>query len=186
MRRGADGAVDAAGAAIERGAGVHELLMAAAEQWSDWAGGSSGALWSAALMAVAAALGNRDSYGATDLVSSAVAGRDAMAVLGDARPGDKTVLDAVYPFVAALQTEVDEGRPVAQALQAAAGVATRAAADTAPLRPRKGRARPLAEPERRHPGPRRRLFCADRHGAGRQSRRLGEGPSGPAAVPGDS
>ena len=186
MRRGADGAVDAAGAAIERGAGVHELLMAAAEQWSDWAGGSSGALWSAALMAVAAALGNRDSYGATDLVRSAVAGRDAMAVLGDAKPGDKTVLDAVYPFVAALQTEVDEGRPVAQALQAAAGVATRAAADTAPLRPRKGRARPLAERSVGTPDPGAVSFAlivtalADKAGA------WAKGPSGPAAVPGGS
>ena len=186
MRRGADGAVDAAGAAIERGAGVHELLMAAAEQWSDSAGGSSGALWSAALMAVAGALGNRDSYGATDLVSSAVAGRDAMAVLGGAKPGDKTVLDAVYPFVAALQTEVDEGRPVAQALQAAAGVATRAAAGTAPLRPRKGRARPLAERSVGTPDPGAVSFAlivtalADKAGA------WTEGPGGPAAVPGDS
>ena len=186
MRRGADGAIDAAGVAIERGAGVHELLMAAAEQWSDWAGGSSGALWSAALMAVAAALGNRDSYGATDLVSSAVAGRDAMAVLGGAKPGDKTVLDAVYPFVAALQTEVDEGRPVAQALQAAARVATRAAADTAPLRPRKGRARPLAERSVGTPDPGAVSFAlivtalADKAGA------WAKGPGGPAAVPGDS
>jgi D-erythrulose 4-kinase len=131
-------------------------------------------------------LGNRDSYGAADLVRSVVAGRDAMAVLGDAKPGDKTVLDAVYPFVAALQTEVDEGRPVAQALQAAAGVATRAAADTAPLRPRKGRARPLAERSVGTPDPGAVSFAlivtalADKAGA------WAKGPSGPAAVPGGS
>ena len=127
--------------------------MAAAEQWSDRAGGSSGALWSAALMAMAARLGNRDSYDSSDLVGSAVAARDAMAELGNATPGDKTVLDAVYPFVEVLQTEIDRGRPVAEALRAAADVSTRAAADTAPLRPRKGRARPLAERSVGHPDP---------------------------------
>jgi D-erythrulose 4-kinase len=153
MCRGADGAVEAARAALESGAGVHELLMAAGEQWSDRAGGSSGALWSAALMAVAARLGNRNCYDASDLVASAAAARDAMAELGGAAPGDKTVLDAVYPFVEALQTEIDQGRSLGESLRAAAAASTRAAAGTAPMRPRKGRARPLAERSVGHPDP---------------------------------
>ncbi|HXW78176.1 MAG TPA: DAK2 domain-containing protein, partial [Acidimicrobiales bacterium] len=148
-----DGAVEAAGAALESGAGAHELLMAAAEQWSDRAGGSSGALWSAALMAMGASLGNRGSYDASDLVASAVSARDAMAELGNAAPGDKTVLDAVYPFVEVLQTEIDKGRPAGESLRAAAEASTRAAAGTAPMRPRKGRARPLAERSVGHPDP---------------------------------
>ncbi len=59
MRRGADGAAEAARAAVGRGAGVHELLMAAGDEWSERAGGTSGALWSAALMALAARLPSR-------------------------------------------------------------------------------------------------------------------------------
>ena len=62
MRRGADGAVEAAGAAVGRGAGVQEVLMAAGDEWSERAGGTSGALWSAALMAMASSLGGRGPY----------------------------------------------------------------------------------------------------------------------------
>ena len=56
MCRGADGAAEAAAAAVRRGAGVREVLMAAGEEWSERAGGTSGALWSAALMALASSL----------------------------------------------------------------------------------------------------------------------------------
>ena len=145
MCRGADGALEVAVAAIDRGAGVHELLMDAGDQWSERAGGTSGALWSAALMAVAASLGNRASYGAADVLTAAVAARDAMVALGDAEPGDKTVLDALDPFIEALRTQLAHGVALADALRTSAITATRAAAGTASLRPRKGRARPLAD-----------------------------------------
>jgi dihydroxyacetone kinase len=145
MCRGADGALEIARAKVDRHAGVRELLAAASEEWSDRAGGASGALWSAALLAMASSLGNRDSYGAQDLVNAAVAGRDAMVTLGQAEQGDKTMVDAVFPFVAALADDVGRDTGLVGALRAAAAAATRAAAATAPLRPRKGRARPLAD-----------------------------------------
>jgi dihydroxyacetone kinase len=145
MCRGADGAVEGASAALDRGAGVHELLMVAGDQWSEQAGGTSGALWSAALMAAASSLGNRESYDREDMVKAAVAARNAVVALGNAEPGDKTVVDALYPFVETLRTRISLGSSVIQALRTAAEAATRAAAETAPLRPRKGRARPLAD-----------------------------------------
>jgi dihydroxyacetone kinase len=145
MCRGADGAVEVAHAKLERGAGVRELLAAASEEWSDRAGGASGALWSAGLLAMASSLGNRDTYDADDLVKAAAAARDAMAALGQAVEGDKTVLDAVIPFVASLEEQVTAGEGIAKAVRKAAAAATQAAAGTAPLRPRRGRARPLAD-----------------------------------------
>jgi D-erythrulose 4-kinase len=145
MCRGADGALEIARAKLDRHAGVRELLAAASEEWSDRAGGASGALWSAALLAIASSLGNRDSYTAGDLVNAAVAARDAMVALGQAEQGDKTMVDAVFPFVAALEDEVGRDTALGAALRTAAAAATRAAAATAPLRPRKGRARPLAD-----------------------------------------
>jgi D-erythrulose 4-kinase len=145
MCRGADGALEIARAKLDRHAGVRELLAAASEEWSDRAGGASGALWSAALLGMASSLGNRDSYGADDLVDAAVAARDAMVALGQAEQGDKTIVDAVFPFVAALADEVGRGTDLEAALRMAAAAATQAAAATAPLRPRKGRARPLAD-----------------------------------------
>ena len=74
MCRGADGAVEVARAKLERGAGVHELLAATSEEWSDRAGGASGALWSAGLLAMASSLGNQDRYDAEDLVKAAASG----------------------------------------------------------------------------------------------------------------
>jgi dihydroxyacetone kinase len=145
MCRGADGAAEAARAALGRGVGVYDLLMAAGDQWSERAGGTSGALWSAALMAVASSLRSRESYSAPDLVEAVVAGRDAMFALGKAEPGDKTVVDALSPFVEVLSVEIARGRAVAPALRTSAEAATTAAAATAGLRPRKGRARPLAD-----------------------------------------
>ena len=142
MCRGAKGALEAAQAALGRAAGVHEVLMTAGEQWSERAGGTSGALWSAALMAAAASLGNREAYDKDDMVRAAKAVRDAVVALGGAQPGDKTMVDALFPFVETLGTEVNLGRSAVEAWRAAAEVSARAAADTAPLRPRKGRARP--------------------------------------------
>ena len=105
MRRGADGAVEVARAKLERGQGCASYCWLTSEEWSDRAGGASGALWSAGLLAMASSLGNQESYGAEDLVKAAVAARDAMASLGQAEQGDKTVLDAVFPFVASLEEQ---------------------------------------------------------------------------------
>ncbi len=96
-------------------------------------------------MAMASSLGNRDAYDGGDLVEATQAARGAVVELGQARPGDKTVLDALDPFVAALKSQVEQKVPIVDALGVAAAAATRAAAGTAPLRPRKGRRRPLAD-----------------------------------------
>jgi D-erythrulose 4-kinase len=55
------------------------------------------------------------------------------------------MLDALLPFVEELERRVADGEPWQQAWRAAADVATEAARATADLRPKVGRARPLAE-----------------------------------------
>ncbi len=173
MRRGADGAAEAARAAVGRGAGVHELLMAAGDEWSERAGGTSGALWSAALMALAARLPSRGSYDAADLVGAVTAARDAMVALGQAELGDKTIVDALSPFVEVLGLELAQERPLAAALATAAGAASSAAAATAGLRPRKGPAPAPGRQERGHAGPGRDVLRPHRDGTGGSGRRLG-------------
>ncbi len=174
MRRGAEGAVKVAQARLEHRPGVRELLAAISEEWSDRAGGASGALWSAGLLAIASSLGNRDTYGPKDLVNAAVAARDAMAALGQAEPGDKTILDAFFPYVATLEEQLGHNSGMAEALRAAATRATQAATSTAPLRPRKGRARPVGRPERRGAGSWRRLFRPGCDGHCRPGRFVGQ------------
>ena len=145
MCRGADAAAEAARDALSDGAGVDWLVITAGEKWSERVGGTSGALWGAALTAMGSSLGNRETYTAGDLLTAMAAGRDAIVALGHASPGDKTMLDALVPLVQAFGEGTSRGLSLPRALQTAAEAATRAAQATAPLRPRKGRARPLAD-----------------------------------------
>jgi dihydroxyacetone kinase len=69
----------------------------------------------------------------------------ALVDLGGASPGDKTMLDAWLPFVETMESEVAAGRSWREAWPVAAETAQQAAEATADLRPKVGRARPLAE-----------------------------------------
>jgi len=72
---------------------------------------------------------------------------------GKAELGDKTMVDALLPFAETLGREVDGGARLGEAWAAAAAVASDAAAATADLLPRMGRARPHAEKSLGTPDP---------------------------------
>ena len=153
MRRGVDAAVHAADRAVRSGAGVDGVLVAAGEAWAEKAGGTSGALWGAGLCASGRSLGNRESYGQADTPGVAEAFSAAITELGKAEVGDKTMVDALVPYVAAVASASQAAASVADTLTSAAAVAVAAAAGTAALSPRRGRARPLAERSLGHPDP---------------------------------
>ncbi len=153
MRRGVDAAVAAAEQSHAAGAGLEELLAAAGEQWAERAGGTSGALWGAAVTAVGRALGSKDSYTPADAAAAVDALRDAIITLGKAEAGDKTMVDALLPFADVFSRAIDDGDGVARSLRTAADAAAQAAEATASLSPKKGRARPLAEKSLGHPDP---------------------------------
>lgn len=146
MVKGVTAAVDAAVDARSAGAGVASVLGAAGDAWAAKAGGTSGVLWGAALNAVGRRLGdNAEAVTPRDVADAVQAGLTALQTLGKAEVGDKTMLDALVPFIDELQARVAEGESLPAAWSAAARVSKRAADDTARLRPRIGRARPLAE-----------------------------------------
>lgn len=146
MVKGVTAAVAAARPLADGGAGAATLLRAAGRAWQDKAGGTSGALWGAALDAIGHRLGDeRDEIRAADAAAAVRAGLDAIQSLGNAQPGDKTMVDALVPFVDALDAGIAAGLPLSAAWRDAAAVAHQAAQDTAPLTPKLGRARPLAE-----------------------------------------
>lgn len=146
MVRGITAAVDAARGAAEAGQGVASLLRVAGDAWAAKAGGTSGALWGAALSAFGARLGDDAvETSPTDVVAAATEAREAIQRLGRAHVGDKTMLDALEPFIVELGRQLDAGGALADAWEHAADVATEAASSTAGMRPRVGRARPLAD-----------------------------------------
>ncbi|KQO62314.1 dihydroxyacetone kinase family protein [Curtobacterium sp. Leaf261] len=127
-------------------AGVAFVLGRAGDAWAEYAGGTSGVLWGAALESFGRSLGDsRDEYTAADVADAATAFADAIQHLGGAGRGDKTLLDALLPFVDELHQRVGAGEGLPSAWKAAAEVATREAEATRELRPKVGRARPLAE-----------------------------------------
>lgn len=127
-----------------------DLLAGAGDAWSEKAGGTSGALWGAMLTALGAHV-DEGAWDAATLGTAASAAAAAVRELGKAAVGDKTMVDAIAPFVDAVLANADQSIP--QALTAAAAAATTAAAATAELAPKLGRARPLAERSIGHPDP---------------------------------
>jgi dihydroxyacetone kinase len=146
MVKGFTAAVDAARVAAANQGGAASLLRAAGDAWAAKAGGTSGALWGAALVAVGERLGDTvDEITAVDVSDAMRTGFAAIQRLGKAELGDKTMLDSLAPFVETLEASIANGADLPAAWRQAAEAATVAAEATAALRPRIGRARPLAE-----------------------------------------
>ena len=140
------GAASRAVDALGQEAGVAFVLGRAGDAWAEFAGGTSGVLWGAALEAFGRSLrDDRETIEATDVVEAAQAFADSIVHLGGASRGDKTMLDALLPFVDELRSSVASGRSLTDAWQAAAVVAVSEGEATADLKPKVGRARPLAE-----------------------------------------
>ncbi|WP_062111555.1 dihydroxyacetone kinase family protein [Aureimonas sp. AU40] len=151
MRRGSASAAEGGRKALEAGAGAGSLLAHAGDRWADTAGGTSGAIWGLFLRAFGTALGDGEAPDAPRVAAGAKAGLEAVTTLGRARPGDKTLVDALAPFAQTLEREVATGRDLRSAWATAAEAATVAAEATKDLTPRLGRARPLAAKSLGHP-----------------------------------
>ncbi|KUL64962.1 dihydroxyacetone kinase [Streptomyces violaceusniger] len=145
MCKGVDAALAAAEKAHADRLAPAAVLAAAGDAWAAEAGGTSGALWGVALRAIGAALPADRAPGREELASAATAALTAVTSLGGAEVGDKTLVDALAPFATAFATRLRTEDPVAEAYASAVALARTAAEDTAGLRPRLGRARPLAD-----------------------------------------
>jgi len=141
MQRGSHAALAAGSIAYAAGAGAETVLRHAADAWADRAGGTSGALWGVILTAVAANLGDVGTPDAADVAAGVADGSRGVTDYGKAEVGDKTLVDALVPFSTELNRAVGEGASLAESWTIAADAATRAAAATADLLPRMGRAR---------------------------------------------
>jgi len=145
MVRGAENGLEAARELVAQGAGAQTVLAGAGSQWSERAGGTSGALWGAVLAAAGSALGDSDPVDAEAQARAARHALDVLVRVGGAQPGDKTMVDAFVPAVETLEGEIRGGTAIAEAWSRAAEAAEEGAKATAPMRPRIGRARPLAD-----------------------------------------
>ncbi|WOQ16662.1 dihydroxyacetone kinase family protein [Raineyella sp. W15-4] len=141
MVLGSTAAARAGRAALGEAAGARTVLSRAGAAWAEGAGGTSGALWGAALGTVAAGLSDQEARDGAELIAAVAAGGQAIQDLGGATVGDKTMVDAVAPFVERLVEAYAADPDLPRAWAEAADRATEAADRTALIPARLGRAR---------------------------------------------
>jgi dihydroxyacetone kinase len=113
-------------------------------------GGACGPIYASGLLAIATTMRGRPDGSLTvaEMVDFAAAAEGAISALGHARPGDKTILDALDPVVRALQEAQASRQSVGDALTAAAAAAREGTAATAGMIASAGRASRLGERSR--------------------------------------
>lgn len=105
--------------------------------------GSSGPFYATALLRAAQELGGPDTPEAWDRAFAA--GVNAVGQIGGAKPGDRTMVDALVPALNAWNAARGAGESPARALAAAAEAARLGAAATSAMSPKLGRASYLGE-----------------------------------------
>ncbi|MBB6437889.1 dihydroxyacetone kinase-like protein [Streptomyces candidus] len=127
------------------------VLALASRQLISTVGGASGPLYGMLLRRTGKTFGDAAQVSVAEFAQALRVGADAVAQLGGAAAGDKTMLDALLPGVEALDAARGEEPRVAFA--AARDAAESGALATVPLRARKGRASYLGERSVGHQDP---------------------------------
>ena len=112
-----------------------------------------GALLATACMRAGKAVKGKTEIDLADLAQMIEAALVGIQERGKAQLGDKTVLDALAPTVAALQTAAAQGTPLPTALAQALAAAAAGLAATIPLKAKVGRAAWIAERSVGHQDP---------------------------------
>jgi dihydroxyacetone kinase-like protein len=115
--------------------------------------GATGPLLGSLFMGMIEPVGEAAALDAPLLAAMFAAGLAKMRAISKAEVGDKTMLDALVPAVAALQAAAAAGEPVATALAQAAAAAQSGAESTKGLRARFGKARNLGDRSLGHQDP---------------------------------
>jgi len=119
------------------------LLTATANALRRAIGGSSGPFYATGLLRAARRLPSSPT--SSDWAQAFGDGVAAIGALGGARPGDRTMIDALAPAASALSRQASNGAPLGEILEAAALAAETGADATAGMPPRLGRASYLGQ-----------------------------------------
>lgn len=139
-------------AKLEAGAdSVPGVLKQVASTLMSTVGGAAGPLYGTAfLRAAKATTGDVDAAGLVALIAGSLEG---IVVRGKASPGEKTMVDAWTPALAAAKAAAEAGASAQGVLRAAADAAAAGAEATIPLQASKGRASYLGERSIGHKDP---------------------------------
>jgi dihydroxyacetone kinase-like protein len=116
-------------------------------------GGASGPLYGTFFMRGGMAADAKEELTNGDMVELLQAAVDGVIQRGRAQLGDKTMIDALLPALAALKSGTESGKGVVAAIADAVAAAEQGMKDTIPLQARKGRASYLGERSIGHQDP---------------------------------
>lgn len=116
-------------------------------------GGASGPLYGTFFMRAGGAVQAKQELDGNDIANLLTAGVEGLVQRGRANLGEKTMIDAWTPAVAALKASLAAGDDVVTALANGVQAAERGATETIPLVARKGRASYLGERSAGHQDP---------------------------------
>jgi dihydroxyacetone kinase-like protein len=116
-------------------------------------GGAAGPLYGTLFLQMGMASGGREELDLAGWADALEAGAKGVQARGKAEPGDKTMIDALLPAVAALREAEQEGAALGDALRRSASAAEEGMRATVPLEARKGRASYLGPRSAGHQDP---------------------------------
>ena len=116
-------------------------------------GGAAGPLYGTMFMQMGTATTGKMELTLADWVATLEAGLNGVIMRGKANPGDKTMVDALTPALAALKQAAAGGTELAEALRQSLAAAEQGQRDTIPLVAKKGRASYLGERSAGHQDP---------------------------------
>lgn len=151
LKRGFDALVSKLDAEVP--ASPSAVLRLAATTLISTVGGAAGPLYGTAFLRASTAVGDVAVLDAPAVAAALRSALDGVVARGKAEVGDKTMVDALTPAVAAAESVAATGGGVAGVLEAAAEAASQGAASTVPLVARKGRASYLGERSAGHLDP---------------------------------
>jgi dihydroxyacetone kinase len=125
--------------------GVSRFLRGCSLIISEHCGGASGPLWGGAFAAAASSAKGKDALAPADVAEMFNEAISAIQKRGGAKPGDKTLLDALIPAADALESAIAQGRALREAFAEAAKAAGEGANRTKELTASKGRAAYVGE-----------------------------------------
>jgi dihydroxyacetone kinase-like protein len=116
-------------------------------------GGAAGPLYGTAFLWASSAVAGKEDITASDIAEALEAALGGVKKRGKAEPGDKTMVDALEPAVAAAKEAASSGGSSADVLRAAADAASEGAQATIPLTAKRGRASYLGPRSAGHKDP---------------------------------
>jgi dihydroxyacetone kinase-like protein len=116
-------------------------------------GGAAGPLYGTALMQAGTALAGKYELTAADVVTALDAALSGVMMRGKSKPGEKTMIEALAPAIAAMREALDGGASTQQMLERAAAAAEQGMKSTIPMLALKGRASYLGERSIGHQDP---------------------------------